>query len=146
MPGRLAPGQRFEHATNTDGKPEEPVPLRRRSYGAFQRVAVARRGQLRRVFLVGSPQAACRDVNSSTGKELFGTPQIGLGEASERFCRSLAVPIDHLCRNPVQANRMRPWFSHPRSMVELWTGAGHWIMQGRPDALNAAVMAWIGGL
>jgi hypothetical protein len=41
---------------------------------------------------------------------------------------------------------MRPWFSHPKSKVDLWSNAGHWIMQDRKDDVNAAVTAWIDAL
>jgi pimeloyl-ACP methyl ester carboxylesterase len=38
---------------------------------------------------------------------------------------------------------MRPWFSHPKSKVDVWSNAGHWIMQDRPDDVNAAITGWI---
>lgn len=41
---------------------------------------------------------------------------------------------------------MRAWFSHPKSKVQAWSNAGHWIMQDRPDGLNAAVASWIDSL
>ena len=41
---------------------------------------------------------------------------------------------------------MRPWFSHPKSKVDVWAGTGHWIMRDRSDDVNAAVTAWIDGL
>jgi hypothetical protein len=53
------------------------------------------------------------------------------------------VPFYHLCRDPAQADRMRQWFSHPKSKVDVWSNAGHWIMQDRKDDVNAAVIAWI---
>jgi pimeloyl-ACP methyl ester carboxylesterase len=53
------------------------------------------------------------------------------------------VPFYHLCRDPAQAARMRPWFSHPKSKVDVWSNAGHWIMQDRPDDVNAAITGWI---
>jgi hypothetical protein len=34
---------------------------------------------------------------------------------------------------------MRPWFSHPKSKVDVWSNTGHWIMQDRKDDVNAAV-------
>jgi pimeloyl-ACP methyl ester carboxylesterase len=47
---------------------------------------------------------------------------------------------------PAQADRMRQWFSHPKSKVDVWSNAGHWIMQDRADDVNAAITAWIGAL
>jgi len=41
---------------------------------------------------------------------------------------------------------MRPWFSHPKSKVDLWSNAGHWIMQDSKDDVNAAVTNWIDAL
>lgn len=88
----------------------------------------------------GMPQHVVRE----TFAPLFtGPDQIGVGEASARFCRQLTVPVYHLCRDPAQASRMESWFSHPKSKVEAWTGAGHWIMLDRKDDVNAAVSAWI---
>jgi pimeloyl-ACP methyl ester carboxylesterase len=58
----------------------------------------------------------------------------------------VAVPFYHLCRDPAQADRMRPWFSHPKSKVDVWSNAGHWVMQDRKDDMNAAVTAWIDAL
>lgn len=52
---------------------------------------------------------------------------------SARFCRSLTVPFYRLCRDSAQADRMRPWFSHPKSKVDAWSNAAHWIMQDRKD-------------
>ena len=85
-------------------------------------------------------------VRESFGPLFFGADQAGLGEASAMFCKSLTVPFYHLCRDPVQAARMRSWFSHPKSKVDLWSHAGHWIMQDRKDDTNAAVTAWIDAL
>jgi pimeloyl-ACP methyl ester carboxylesterase len=85
-------------------------------------------------------------VRESFGPLFFGPGQVGLEEASASFCRSLTVPFYHLCRDPAQADRMRPWFSHPKSKVDLWSNAGHWIMQDRSDDVNAAATAWIGAL
>lgn len=85
-------------------------------------------------------------VRESFGPLFLGPNQVGVGEGSERLCRSIAVPFYHLCRDPVQASRMRPWFSQPKSKVDVWSNAGHWIMQDRPDDLNAAVTAWIDSL
>ncbi|MCQ5219658.1 hypothetical protein NE596_16000 [Desulfovibrio desulfuricans] len=39
-----------------------------------------------------------------------------------------------------------PWFSHPKSKVDLWEGAGHWIMQDRKDDVNAAIITWVDAL
>jgi pimeloyl-ACP methyl ester carboxylesterase len=61
-------------------------------------------------------------------------------------CRSLTAPVYHLCRDPAQADRMRPWFSHPKSKVDVCPNAGHWIMQDRKDDVNAAATAWIDAL
>jgi hypothetical protein len=70
-------------------------------------------------------------VRESFGPLFFGADQVGSEEASATFCRSLTAPVYHLCRDPAQANRMRPWFSHPKSKVHVWPNAGHWIMQDR---------------
>ena len=72
--------------------------------------------------------------------------QVGVGEASAKFCESLAVPFYHLSRDAAQATRMRPWFSHPKSKVDLWSNAGHWIMQDSKDDVSAAVTNWIDAL
>ncbi|MBN3724814.1 alpha/beta fold hydrolase [Burkholderia sp. Ac-20379] len=88
----------------------------------------------------GTPAHVARE---SFGPLYFGDDQIGMGEASEAFCRSLAVPVYHLGRDPEQATRMRAWFAHPQSRVERWSDTGHWIMQDRKDDVNAAVTAWI---
>jgi pimeloyl-ACP methyl ester carboxylesterase len=85
-------------------------------------------------------------VRESFGPLFFGADQVGIGEASAKFCRSVTAPFYHLCRNPAQADRMRPWFSHPKSKVDVWSNAGHWIMQDRKDDVNAAVSAWIDAL
>lgn len=85
-------------------------------------------------------------VRESFGPLFTGPDQVGAEEASARFCRQLTVPFYHLCRDPAQASRMRPWFSHPKSKVEAWADAGHWIMLDRKDDVNAAVTAWIDAL
>jgi pimeloyl-ACP methyl ester carboxylesterase len=85
-------------------------------------------------------------VRESFGLLFFGADQVGVGEASAKFCRSVTVPFYHLCRDPAQADRMRPWFSHPKSKVDVWSNAGHWIMQDRKDDVNASVTAWIDAL
>jgi pimeloyl-ACP methyl ester carboxylesterase len=84
------------------------------------------------------------DVVRESFRPLFlGDGQVGVGEASAKFCQSLTVPFYHLCRDPAQADRMRPWFSHMKSKVDLWPHSGHWIMQDRKKDLNVAVTAWI---
>ncbi|WP_321790053.1 alpha/beta hydrolase [Paraburkholderia sp. J94] len=85
-------------------------------------------------------------IRESFSPLFFGVDQVGIGEASAKFCAGLRVPFYHLCIDPVQADRMRPWFSHPKSKVEAWSDAGHWIMQDRKDDVNAAVSAWIDSL
>jgi pimeloyl-ACP methyl ester carboxylesterase len=55
-------------------------------------------------------------------------------------------PVYHLCRDPAQDDRMRPWFSHPKPKVDVCPNAGHWIMQDRKDDVNAAATAWIDAL
>jgi pimeloyl-ACP methyl ester carboxylesterase len=85
-------------------------------------------------------------VRESFAPLFFGRGQVGIGEASAKFCRSLTVPFYHLCRDPMQAGRMRPWFSHPNSKVDVWPHTGHWIMQDRKVDMNVAVTAWIDAL
>ncbi|WP_205421226.1 alpha/beta fold hydrolase [Rhizobium terrae] len=91
----------------------------------------------------GMPRHVLRE---SFGPLFTGPDQVGVEEASAGFCQRLTIPFYHLCRDPAQANRMRQWFSHPKSKVEAWTGAGHWIMLDRKDDVNAAVTAWIDAL
>jgi pimeloyl-ACP methyl ester carboxylesterase len=97
-----------------------------------------KRWHARRVL--GTPMHVVRE---SFGPLFFGADQVGVGEASAKFCKGLTVPFYHLCRDPAQADRMRPWFSHPKSKVDLWSNAGHWIMQDRREDVNAAITAWI---
>ncbi len=85
-------------------------------------------------------------IRESFAPLFFGDDQIGIGDASARFCAGLQVPFYHLCVDPVQADAMRPWFSHPKSKVQAWSNAGHWIMQDCPDDVNAAVASWIDSL
>lgn len=85
-------------------------------------------------------------VRESFGPLFTGPDQVGVEEASARFCRQLTLPFYHLCRDPAQASRMRPWFSHPKSKVEAWAETGHWIMLDRKEDVNAAVTAWIDAL
>ena len=82
-------------------------------------------------------------VRESFGPLFVGPDQVGTGPQSERFLRSLTMPVYHLCRDPEQARRMGPWFSHPASKVDTWDHAGHWIMQDRPEEVTSAIMAWI---
>ncbi len=85
-------------------------------------------------------------VRESFGPLFFGAEHVGIGEACEKFCKGLTVPFYHLCRDPAQTVRMRPWFSHPKSKVDVLSNAGHWIMQDRKDDVNAAVTTWIDAL
>jgi pimeloyl-ACP methyl ester carboxylesterase len=73
----------------------------------------------------------------------FGPGQVGIGDASAAFCAKVTVPVYHLCRDPAQAQRMRAWFSNPKSKVDVWTDSGHWIMQDRAAEMNLALMKWI---
>jgi len=85
-------------------------------------------------------------VRESFAPLFFGADQVGIGEASAKFCASLTVPFYHLCRDSAQADRMRSWFSHPKSKIDVWSHTGHWIMQDRKDDVSAAVSAWIDAL
>lgn len=85
-------------------------------------------------------------VRESFGPLFFGDDQVGIGEASATLCKSLAVPFYQMCRDPQQANRMRSWFSHRKSKVDVWTNTGHWIMEDRADDVNAAITTWIDAL
>jgi pimeloyl-ACP methyl ester carboxylesterase len=78
--------------------------------------------------------------------DFLGADQVGAGQASATFCRSLTPPVYHLRRDPAQAERMRHWFAPPKSKVDVWPHTGHWIMQDRKDDVNAAVTAWIDAL
>lgn len=82
-------------------------------------------------------------VRESFGPLFVGPDQVGTGAPSESFLRSIRVPVYHLCRDAEQARRMCPWFSHPASKVDAWDHAGHWIMQDRPNEVNAAITGWI---
>ena len=104
--------------------------------------AVRARGPVAR-RAVGLPGQVVRE---SFAPLFLGAEQVGVGEASERFCRQLSVPVYHMSRDPAQAERMRTWFTDPRSKVDVWPNAGHWIMQDRPDDVNAALTAWIDAL
>jgi pimeloyl-ACP methyl ester carboxylesterase len=85
-------------------------------------------------------------VRESFAPLFFGPNQVGIGKASAAFCRGLTVPFYHMCRDPAQAKRMRPWFSHPNSKVDVWNHSGHWIMQDRQEDWFAAATAWINAL
>jgi pimeloyl-ACP methyl ester carboxylesterase len=85
---------------------------------------------------------AAHVVRESFGPLFIGPDQVGTGLQSERFLRSFSVPVYHLCRDREQAKRMQPWFSNPVSKVDTWD-AGHWIMQDRPEEVNAAMTAWL---
>lgn len=85
-------------------------------------------------------------VRESFGPLFLGGDQVGIGKPSENFCRSLTIPFYHLCRDKVQADIMRPWFSHPDSKVDVWAHAGHGIMQDRKADVNIAVTSWIDAL
>ena len=85
-------------------------------------------------------------IRESFAPLFFGADQVGIGSASAKFCAGITVPFYHLCVDPVQADRMRPWFSHPKSKVQAWSEAGHWIMLDRKDDVNAAVASWIDSL
>ncbi|WP_321904993.1 alpha/beta fold hydrolase [Paraburkholderia tropica] len=82
-------------------------------------------------------------VRDSFGPLYFGDDQIGMGEASAAFCRSLATPVYHLSRDAEQTEYMRAWFAHTKSKVEAWSDTGHWIMQDRKDEVNHAIAAWL---
>jgi pimeloyl-ACP methyl ester carboxylesterase len=85
-------------------------------------------------------------VIESFGPLFLGAAQVGVGQASAAFCQTLKLPFYHLCRDPVQASTMTPWFTNPKSKVDVWTNSGHWIMQDRPADFNTAVTAWIDAL
>jgi len=85
-------------------------------------------------------------VRESFGPLFLGAGQVGIGKASEDFCRTLAVPIYHLCRDPAQAARMSTWFTNAKSKVDVWSNAGHWIMLDRKADVNTAVTAWVDAL
>ncbi|WP_331371305.1 alpha/beta fold hydrolase [Sinorhizobium chiapasense] len=85
-------------------------------------------------------------VRESFGPLFLGPDQVGLGKQSENFLRTVRVPFYHLCRDPEQAARMRGWFLHPKSKVDYWEHAGHWIMQDRKDDVTKAIVAWVDAL
>lgn len=85
-------------------------------------------------------------VRESFAPLFFGPDQVGVGEASEKLCRSIKVPFYHMCRDPAQATRMRAWFSHSKSKVDVWNHSGHWIMQDSQKDWIAAATTWIDAL
>ena len=93
--------------------------------------------------LQGTPVSVVRE---SFGPLFLGADQVGVGAKSEAFCKTVTVPMYHLCRDASQAEAMRSWFSNSKSKVELWRDAGHWIMQDRVDDFNASVTEWIEAL
>ncbi len=93
--------------------------------------------------IMGMPLAPFRE---SFGPLFLGADQVGVGAGSEALLKTIGVPFYHLCRFKDQADRMRGWCTHPKSKVELWEHAGHWIMQDRPDEVNAAMVAWLDGV
>ncbi|MEY8709895.1 alpha/beta fold hydrolase [Mangrovibacter phragmitis] len=95
----------------------------------------------RRMF--GMPEAPFRE---SFGPLFVGPEQVGVGQGSEALLRSLNIPFYHMCRYVEQAIAMRPWFSHPKSKVDVWEHASHWIMKDRPDDVNAAIIDWLNKL
>lgn len=82
-------------------------------------------------------------LRESFGPLFVGPGQVGTGPQSEAFLKSIRTPIYLMCLDPVQAQRMKACLSHPASKVEAWDRSGHWIMQDRPDDVNAALTTWI---
>jgi pimeloyl-ACP methyl ester carboxylesterase len=93
--------------------------------------------------LQGSPEVAARE---SFGPLFFGPGQVGLGKQSEVFMRKVEVPFYHLSRDQAQTDRMRSWFTNPKSKVDYWANAGHWIMQDRKEDVNRALVTWVDNL
>jgi len=85
-------------------------------------------------------------VRETFGCMVLDADQVSVGKPSERFLRGLNAPFYHLSRDPAQVDAMRSWFSNPKSKADLWTHAGHWIMQDRKDDANAAITTWIDAL
>ena len=123
------------------GNPGEVAPALFKLFYDASTDPALRRWHARRVQ--GMPPHVVRE---SFGPLFLGPDQVGLGLPSERLLRSLTVPFYHVCRDPVQATRMRSWFSHPKSKVDAWRNAGHWIMQDRSDDFTVAATAWIDAL
>ncbi|WP_413737559.1 alpha/beta fold hydrolase [Sodalis sp. RH21] len=82
----------------------------------------------------------------SFGPLFLGAEQVGVGAGSEALLKTIGAPFYHLCRFNDQAERMRGWFTNPQSKAEMWEHASHWIMQDRPDDVNAAIVAWLDGM
>lgn len=138
--GNEAEYQRFCDALDA-GDPGVVIPaLFKPLYGVDSDPAImrwhARRAQ-------GIPAAVLRQSIRSL---FLGPDQVSTGLPSEVFCRNLTVPFYGLYRTAAQVDTMRSWFSHPKSKVELWAGAGHWIMLDSPAQLNASVSEWIESL
>lgn len=123
------------------GKPSVVVPpLFQSVYDAHTNPAF-KRWHARRI------QSMPDHVVRETFSTLFtGPDQIGVGANSARFCKKIKVPVYHLCRDSDQAERMRQWFPHPKSKVDVWAKAGHWIMQDRPADVNSAITNWLATL
>jgi pimeloyl-ACP methyl ester carboxylesterase len=85
-------------------------------------------------------------VRESFGPLFLGPDQVGVGRRSAELCSSLDLPFYHLCRMPEQAATMKTWLRHPKSKVEHWSNAGHWIHQDRPSDVTAAIVRWIDAL
>lgn len=137
----------FQQATD-DLQSKNPADVGPPLFEAFYDVATPepfKRWHARRLQGL-SQTTALPAVRESFGPLFLGPNQVGVGKQSEAFCKTITVPFYHLCRMPDQATTMSTWFSHTKSRVELWTGAGHWIQQDRPADVNAAVTAWIDAL
>lgn len=93
--------------------------------------------------LMGMPLPPFRE---SFGPLFLGDGQVGVGAGSEWLLRKITVPFYHMCRFSAQAEQMRGWLSNPKSKVDVWEHAGHWIMQDRPDDVNAAMLTWLDAL
>jgi pimeloyl-ACP methyl ester carboxylesterase len=90
--------------------------------------------------MMGMPLAPFRE---SFGPLFLGEGQAGVGKGSELLLRHIKAPFYHMCRFKAQAEQMRGWLINPKSKVDVWEHAGHWIMQDRPDDVNTALTAWI---
>jgi Predicted hydrolases or acyltransferases (alpha/beta hydrolase superfamily) len=91
----------------------------------------------------GMPLAPFRE---SFAPLFVGQDQIGQGLNSEIFLKKIKQPFYHMCRYQEQADKMRTWFSHPKSKVEMWDKASHWIMQDRHEEVTKALIEWIDAL
>jgi len=138
---RLAPVFRKTVEELRSGNPSEVGPALFSGFYDKATDPALKRWHARR--LQGTPECPVRE---SFGPLFFGPEQVGLGSQSEAFCKSVAVPFYHLCRDKGQYERMSDWFPHPKSKVELWEHAGHWIMQDRKDDVNASIIAWVQAL